>query len=124
MTISLRKNRKQKKFNMNSTLFFPYLRIDFFNVLHKNEEVTSNNFIIDKEKLIGEYVKRNDVEKMSVDTKMTVSHFEQSFNPLGLGCNYFVIQGKSGWKQVLLIRGRLKTKTKKENSLQINIINY
>jgi hypothetical protein len=94
MTISLRKNRKLKEIQHEFNTIFPYLRIDFFNVLHKTEEVTSNNFIIDNEKMIGEYVKRNDVKKMSVDPKMTVSHFEQSFNPLGIGVQVFRKSGK------------------------------
>ena len=94
MTISLSKNRKLKEIQHEFTTIFPYLKIDFFNVLHNIEEVTSNKFMIDNDKLIGDFVKSNDNQKVSVDPKMTVSHFEQSFNPLGIGVQVFRKSGK------------------------------
>jgi hypothetical protein len=89
MKISLNKNQKINQIQQEFNSFFPYLKIEFFNSLHKIGDVTANKFMIENNKIIGEYIKNGDIENMAIDPKMTVSNFEENFKKLGIGVQVY-----------------------------------
>lgn len=84
---------------------FPYLKIEFFSIAHKDGAGTAKKFMISNGKTLGECRKQHTNGSFTINSKMTVTELETGFNTIyGLSVQLFRKSGRA-WLETTVTDG-------------------
>jgi hypothetical protein len=105
MKVEIEDKRKILDLQNDFNKAFPYLKIEFFSIAHKEGDGTAKKYMIANTKTLGECRKQHTNGSFTINSKMTVTELESRFNTIyGLSVQLFRKSGRA-WLETTVTDG-------------------